>query len=957
MTRTRAGRRAIAVLGLLRRAVVHWPAAVVVVVVTTLAVATAVLVPRAVDARFAEGARRVLAATRPLDRTVTVERIAAIRPGPPTHPLSHVRRIEEEFVADLDPVLSAGLGEPDITLDVLRHRVRTGSQDEVDNLGRFLTPRWQSGVDVDDALVAGRAPAPADPVLVVVDPVVGVRAPTVAELPVPPDPDDDTPPPPPVLRLPVLELAVTRETADRLGVGLGTRLVARPDTQDPLSRVDSSARIDPTRAGAMLFEVVGILELRPPEEAPFRGDRALHRATAVSTGLTTNLFAHGLISPAAYPPLVRDQPATPVRTRWVHEVVATDLSAAGVAELHDAVRRVVAIHPRTARAGLEPGVRTRLDTVLGEILAQRRLALDLLVVAAAGLVGTVLAVVAVLGHLRARQREDDVALQRGRGASRAQLGGAEVLEGAIITGTGGVLGTVLAVRAVAGPVTVGTVVPGVVVAATVLAALVAPGLALLRTPLRRVAAGRRTTTRPARVVAEVALVAVAAAALVAARGRGIAPTAGVDPLLLAAPLLVGLAAAVATLRVAPLLVSVAAESAAWRRGLVVPLALRRVARGSGTLAPLVVTLLPVAAVATFTTSVVASLDAGRLAASWRAVGAEHAVTLPPTGTLPPAAVAAVDGVAASAALTVGDRLVRTPGFAQGSATVLVADPADVDAVTAGTPVATALTAPLGVPVADDAPVPVVVSSRWLRDVALRPGDRFEAFFGNEWLPMVVAGSSARPPAPAAAPWFVAERGVLERRLGTPFVATDVLVSGAPAVPPDTVRAALVAATDDPEAVVRSRHAVAADLADAPLARATTDGFVATAVAALVGGLVVVVVVTALATGERRRELALLRTVGVGRRSALALAVLDLVPGVVLAVLAGVGAGAAVTHALAPTLDLRAFTGGTTTVAVLLPWPRVLVAAAGLVVVTALLSTTVARTPVRRTSAVLRADAA
>jgi putative ABC transport system permease protein len=150
----------------------------------------------------------------------------------------------------------------------------------------------------------------------------------------------------------------------------------------------------------------------------------------------------------------------------------------------------------------------------------------------------------------------------------------------------------------------------VIVAAVVL--LTAIGAPLPRTTLTRpgaremIVVGRRVG--PRRLVVETALVVGAVAGAVLLRDRGLAwatgsavaggEPVGADPLMVAVPALLGLAAGVITLRGYPLLTSLVARLAAWRRGLVLTLATRRAARGR-TSAAVLLTLVATASVAGF----------------------------------------------------------------------------------------------------------------------------------------------------------------------------------------------------------------------------------------------------------------------------------------------------------------------------------------------------------------------
>ena len=145
--------------------------------------------------------------------------------------------------------------------------------------------------------------------------------------------------------------------------------------------------------------------------------------------------------------------------------------------------------------------------------------------------------------------------------------------------------------------------------------------------------GRR---RARRLTAELALVAIAAAALVSARGRGLVQTAtgGVDLLLAATPVLLACAATVLVARVLPPTLRALSGLASRRRGLVPVVATARASRTSGTRVPLLTLTIAIALVVFCGTTAV-TVTAGQRTAADIVVGAQVRVD----GTLDPEVVA------------------------------------------------------------------------------------------------------------------------------------------------------------------------------------------------------------------------------------------------------------------------------------------------------------------------------
>jgi putative ABC transport system permease protein len=90
----------------------------------------------------------------------------------------------------------------------------------------------------------------------------------------------------------------------------------------------------------------------------------------------------------------------------------------------------------------------------------------------------------------------------------------------------------------------------------------------------------------------------------------------------------------------------------------------------------------------------------------------------------------------------------------------------------------------------------------------------------------------------------------------------------------------------------------------------------------------------LSAAARARAPPFLRTLGLTRSQAVGLMVVEQVPGVVVALVAGVGLGIAVAALSEPGLDLKAFTGATIPVVLRVDWPAVILIGLGLAAVVA-----------------------
>ena len=137
--------------------------------------------------------------------------------------------------------------------------------------------------------------------------------------------------------------------------------------------------------------------------------------------------------------------------------------------------------------------------------------------------------------------------------------------------------------------------------------------------------------------------------------------------------------------------------------------------------------------------------------------------------------------------------------------------------------------------------------------------------------------------------------------------TFLLLSGAPA---DFVAVSAAVTEHAPFGVVTSRFERLDDIAGDPLALWTDRSLNALAFAALLFAVVAAVAAVAITASQRRRDLALLRSLGVQSRQAAVVASIEFVPTVLAAATVGAIGGALTVWLLEPALHLDAFAGGT-----------------------------------------------
>ncbi|MFG2561437.1 FtsX-like permease family protein [Streptomyces sp. NPDC048496] len=541
---------------------------------------------------------------------------------------------------------------------------------------------------------------------------------------------------------------------------------------------------------------------------------------------------------------------------------------------------------------------TDADTDLDDVLASySRLhsGVSALISVAAFGSGTVAAVVlAMAGGLTAERRRTELALLRARGASLPGLAARLLAETAVVAVPAGALGLAVAVWAL----------PGARALPAVLAALAVTVVACVALPLRAAVAHRLvripalrqdvTSVRPSRrrTVAEVTLVAVAAGAVVTLRRQGTSGGSG-DQLISAAPVLVGVIAALLLVRLYPLPLRGMAGPAGRLRGVVSHLSLARAGRSSASAVLPLLALLTALTTASFGGSVLAGIGEARDHSALLAVGAdgrlESMVDSLPAGLTD--RVRRVSGVRDVAAVSVAYR--ATPNDGRHAVPVVGVDPGGYAKLTRRTGLgafsegvlkkgrgdlgAAAVASPSVANAHGSAPFPVSMedgSSVTVRIVLVR--DITPAVMGADFLVVDRAGLSAMAARPTA-----------------------LLVTGSEA----DGRGLREAAGD--AVSVRLRADERARYVDSPLQSGVEHLYTA-AVAAGAGYAVLALLLSLLrAAPERIALLSRLRTMGLTRPQGRRLLVLEALPQAVLAAVGGVLTGWTAIRLLSPGMDLTA----------------------------------------------------
>ena len=558
--------------------------------------------------------------------------------------------------------------------------------------------------------------------------------------------------------------------------------------------------------------------------------------------------------------------------------------------------------------------------------------------------------------------EEEISLILARGGSTAQVMLRILGRTAVAAGPGLVLGVAvgLAVTPGAGSTNLW------LLAAVALTALAAPPLigAWRHRGSRPVAkAARADLAIPRRsvrrLVAEATVLIAIAGAVVALRLRGAATTSGPDPYVSSAPVLVAVAAGLIAARVYPWPLRGLARLTAPRRSPVGFLGITRAARTRpAALLPALALVVALAVVALGGT-LRAAIGQGQVAASWQQTGADAVIrTKGSQQVVRPAAqraIAAVPGVTQSEAVyavTPGDPLAANLLVGTGNAIstgVVIVNPARYAALVAATPFPAFPWHVLGRPTSGGT-VPVVATPEVA--AAIRKGNRQLGFASSLLTLRLAATTTATPALPGGGP-FVILPSWAEPRLKAGAPPNIDLVIGSPVNHGDLAKALRRTL---PASEVAFRQTALAAQTGSPLVRGADIAFDLGAAAAVAVSIAAILLGLLLSGRDRTRVAAWLDALGMTRRQARRLAMLDALPLALIAVVGGELAGLVLGPIIAPALNLSAFTGSGAAVPVRPDLAALIVPAAGAVIlVSALTAAQSALTRRRTRTGVLRLD--
>ena len=610
---------------------------------------------------------------------------------------------------------------------------------------------------------------------------------------------------------------------------------------------------------------------------------------------------------------------TKIDVSWTYSPDPSRVTAGEARGLIDDVHRTAEKVTITRVDTLEAQFATRLDALLEDYADRLRTTQTVLSLTLAGLFATGLGVLVLTGQLLLGRMRTALTTQAARGASPGQLATIVVCVAGVAAVPAVALGLALSALLVPGPTQDVTFVAAAVLVVT---AMALPAIGAVRGEDGAI----RTTSR--RLVAEGMVILLAVGGTYLLRQRGLTSgdgATGIDPLMSAVPALLAISAGLLTLRAYPLPLRLACRVLARGRSAVSFIGFARASRRNATaVLPLLVLLLAVAVIG-FGSTVESSLTTTRRLATWQAVGGDARVD---AQILDPALVDRVrhsPGVRAVTQVEVLDtaRLVTSLGGVSDELTVLGVDLDAYRRMMADTPL-TIPAAPQG------GGLPALLSPAAAREITT-PQVTLSTDDGVQ-VPLHKVGTIARFPG----------QDLYARLIVVPYAplvrVTHAQVGGTIFVRGDHIDMAALRRNASVPALGEQGNNPVLSYADSY--RQITGGELGSLVGAglsyaglLVAGYGTLAILVLLFAGASARGQAVsyLRTLGLSRRQAHGLAVVEVTPPLFAALVAGWALGLFLPALVGPALDLRPYTGGFPIVWHLLDVPSAALLVGGLAV--------------------------
>jgi putative ABC transport system permease protein len=708
----------------------------------------------------------------------------------------------------------------------------------------------------------------------------------------------------------VVQVAVTTDTAARLGLRVGSRL----------------------DAGTMELVVTGIIRPTDPAAA-FWTQSAAAVSPVLAQGSSAQQYWSGavFIGAGALPLVESALGSSEIEVTWVYAAALGGLNAAAASNLDASLNSMASSGATFLSSGtpITAAVTSQIPTILAPFVAGESAAapvLELLYVSLAVLG----AVVVLLGaRLVAQRRAAEFTLMRARGAALYQLGWLVLRASVIVAAVAGGAAAVLAIGLTPGDgdavswwlagLTIAVTLAGPLLISVVPQRVASP---VTERPRRR-AGGRSRAVR--RIVVETLLLAVAVGGLVVLRDQGL--SSGSSGLYTsAAPVLLAIGVAVVVLRCYPPLVRELARIAGRSRGVVAFVGLARATRTPpGSVLPSFALVLVLAMVA-FPDMIAASVSQAQVAASWQQTGADAIIGVGRNESFLPTLqhqVSAVPGVEATATVATA-----TGSLSSGSSvSVMWVDPAQYAAVVDQAPGPRFPVAALSSSAATV--LPAVATPAAAQAVAQAAGTAVgagpaEVSVGSSTITIGLAGRIASVPGETTNAVVV----VPQEPLGTSPTGPDLMLVAGPRL--DAARLIAVVHRSQPDASVTLRSTALTALRSAPVLQAARTALAQGLATAAGFGVLILLMSLVLTAQTRELTLASLATMGLRRWQAQLLLAAEALPPVVAAAVGGVACAWLLAPLVGPSLNLAAFSGTGSAIVVTPAVLPLAAAAAGLV---------------------------
>lgn len=539
---------------------------------------------------------------------------------------------------------------------------------------------------------------------------------------------------------------------------------------------------------------------------------------------------------------------------------------------------------------------TDVTSVLSTALSRAHSTSATLAVAAAGPIAVSVALIVLAASLIIRRRRGDLLLLSARGTSLARLRGLLALEGLL-------LGAVPALAAVVAATVLVPTSAGPIPAVFALAVGVAPALSLaLSLRPQTLAGGRSDIDAPVRgrwarlTELLVVLLAALAVGLLVFRGVGRASE-GIDPLVVAAPLLATVALGLFAVRLHPLWLRRALRAAQRGQDLVPLVGAARSLRDPAAGTTAVLAMLVAVAIAVFSSIVLATVDRGARGAAERAVGADLSVSGPFFDPEFLDHVRALDGVAHATGFMLADRVSVSTPAGRIVAALMLSDVTELAQVQQGldTGVEDRL-------VPGHTPPHALVSEAVAADVGA--GAASDPFGGIE----IVGVQESLPGASAGSAFVLMDARDYLAATGKGFFPRTLVVDLESDADSAAVSAQISALVDAPH-TVQSLQTRTEAIQSSPAVSALRLALLMALVLAVVLSIVAILLVAGVSREGRSRAIALLRTAGMSRRQGRGLVAWEFVPLGLSALVGGLVLGVVLPMLVLVSVDLRPFTSG------------------------------------------------